>query len=100
MGSHGVMGSDLNGLLPKLTFLRKEAQGSGLHSTLNGLCRRDPIASPEKIVSSLALKKQSAALLETAKYAVEIAIEQDEKAGMAYIEEIYDVGGYKLYIPT
>lgn len=40
----------------------------------------------EKIISSLGLKKQSAALLETAKRAVEIAIEQDEKTGMAYIE--------------
>ncbi|MBI1919956.1 MAG: hypothetical protein HYS23_02635 [Geobacter sp.] len=39
-----------------------------------------------KIISSLALKKQSTALLEIAKRAVEIAIEQDENAGMAYIE--------------
>jgi hypothetical protein len=40
----------------------------------------------EKIISSLALKKRSATLLETAKRAVEIAIEQDENEGMAYIE--------------
>lgn len=40
----------------------------------------------EKIIVSLALKKQSTALLDVAKHAVEIAIEQDEKAAMAYIE--------------
>jgi hypothetical protein len=40
----------------------------------------------ERIISSLALKKQSATLLETAKRAVEIAIEQDENEGLAYIE--------------
>jgi hypothetical protein len=39
----------------------------------------------EKIISSLTLKKQSATLLEAAKHAVEIAIEQDEAAGLAYI---------------
>lgn len=40
----------------------------------------------ERIIASLALKKQSTALLETAKRAVEIAIEQDEPAALAYIE--------------
>lgn len=40
----------------------------------------------KKIITSLALKKQSTALLETAKRAVEIAIEQDEPAALAYIE--------------
>jgi hypothetical protein len=40
----------------------------------------------EMIISSFALKKQSTTLLETAKRAVEIAIEQDENAGIAYIE--------------
>jgi restriction endonuclease S subunit len=40
----------------------------------------------EKIISSLALKKQSTALLETAKRAVEIAIEQDEQAALDFIE--------------
>ena len=42
----------------------------------------------EKIISSLTLKKQSATLLEVAKRAVEIAIEQDEAAGMAYLEAL------------
>lgn len=40
----------------------------------------------ERVISSLELKKQSTALLEVAKRAVEIAIEQDEQAGMAYME--------------
>lgn len=40
----------------------------------------------EKIISSLALKRQSVALLEVAKRAVEIAIEQDEMAAISYIE--------------
>lgn len=40
----------------------------------------------EKIITSLALKKQSIALMETAKRAVEIAIEQDEQAALAHIE--------------
>ncbi|WP_157046249.1 restriction endonuclease subunit S domain-containing protein [Geotalea uraniireducens] len=40
----------------------------------------------EKIISSLALKKQSTALLETAKRAVEIAIEQDEQAAISFLE--------------
>lgn len=39
------------------------------------------------VEESFALKKQSEQLLETAKRAVEIAIEQDEDAAMRYIEE-------------
>lgn len=46
----------------------------------------------DKIISSLLLKKESATLLETAKRAVEIAIEQDENAGMAYIDLNYRLG--------
>ena len=38
------------------------------------------------IEESFNLKKQSEQLLETAKRAVEIAIEQDEEAGLRYIE--------------
>lgn len=41
----------------------------------------------EKIVYSFVLKKQSEQLLEAAKRAVEIAIEEDEQAAMKYIEE-------------
>lgn len=41
----------------------------------------------EKIISSLALKKQSTTLLDIAKRAVEIAIEQDEQAALAFIAE-------------
>jgi restriction endonuclease S subunit len=40
----------------------------------------------EEIITSLSLKKQAIDLLETAKRAVEIVIEQDENAGMSYIE--------------
>ncbi len=40
----------------------------------------------EKIIVSLALKVRFAALLDVVKRAVEIAIEQDEKEAMAYIE--------------
>lgn len=39
------------------------------------------------IEESFRLKKQSEQLLETAKRAVEIAIEQDEEEAMRYIEE-------------
>jgi type I restriction enzyme S subunit len=39
------------------------------------------------VLESQQLKKQSEQLLETAKRAVELAIEQDEEAGMRYIEE-------------
>jgi len=39
----------------------------------------------DKIISSLALKKQSTALLDVAKHAVEIAIEQDEQAALDFI---------------
>ncbi len=41
----------------------------------------------EKIISSLALRKQSNSLLEVAKRVVEIAIEQDEAAALAYIKQ-------------
>ena len=41
----------------------------------------------EKLTESFHLKNQSEQLLETAKRAVEIAIEQDEEAAMRYIEE-------------
>jgi restriction endonuclease S subunit len=42
----------------------------------------------EKLEESFHLKKQSEQLLETAKRAVEIAIEQDETAAMGYIAEV------------
>jgi restriction endonuclease S subunit len=42
----------------------------------------------ELIEESFHLKKQSEQLLETAKRAVEIAIEQDETAAMGYIAEV------------
>jgi len=40
------------------------------------------------IEESFNLKKQSEQLLETAKRAVEIAIEQDEEAALRYIESV------------
>jgi len=50
-----------------------------------------PTAAQNQIAAmvqeSFVLKAESERLLEVAKRAVEIAIEQDENAGMAYIEE-------------
>ena len=58
------------------------------------LCWKEPIIDADiqkeirtNILDSRRLRQTSARLLDVAKRAVEIAIEQDEAAGLAYIQE-------------